>query len=327
MKKLRDVPLTEISNLKKIGSSKMETTYYKILVVDDEEAMRKLIVSLLSTKGHQCVTASNGLEALDKIIEAKYDAVITDIVMPEMDGLALTKELSNHYQGLPVMVMTGYSEEYSAETAIASGAQEFISKPFSISEFIIRFDKMMRDHKGEEALLALSLIDELTGLYNRRRFFILTEQYIKLFVRTKKRLLLLFIDMDDLKWINDHYGHKEGDQALINLANILKKTFRESDIIARIGGDEFVVLLESTDENDEMLITRLRESIRDYNAKVSQGYKLSISVGAAQFDPEYPISIDELLSKADALMYAQKRKKRKQESRLGVKNGKEDFST
>jgi diguanylate cyclase (GGDEF)-like protein len=280
-------------------------------VVDDEEQMRKLIVSLLSTKGHQCITARNGLEALDKIMGAKYDAVITDVVMPEMDGIALTKELSKHYQSLPVMVVTGHTEDYSAETAIASGAREFISKPFSITEFIIRFDKMMRDCRGEEALLALSLIDELTGLYNRRRFFVLTEQYLKLSVRTKKRLLLLFIDMDNLKWINDHYGHNEGDQALINLANILKKTFRESDIIARIGGDEFVVLSESTDESGEIVMTRLYENIKDYNVKGSQRYILSISVGTTQFDPKYPISIDELLSKADALMYAQKRRRRK----------------
>jgi diguanylate cyclase (GGDEF)-like protein len=169
---------------------------------------------------------------------------------------------------------------------------------------------MMRDHKVEEALLALSLIDELTGLYNRRRFFVLTEQYLKLSVRTKKKLLLLFIDMDNLKWINDHHGHNEGDQALIDLANIFRKTFRESDVVARIGGDEFVVLSESTDENGETVLTRLYENIKDHNAKRSRGYALSISVGATQFDPKYPISIDELLSKADALMYAQKRKRR-----------------
>ena len=287
----------------------MQSTHYKILVVDDEEPMRKLIASLLSSKGHQCVTASNGLEALDKMMKSKYDALIADIVMPEMDGIALTKELSKHYENLPVMVMTGYTEEYSAETAIAAGAREFIEKPFSISEFLIRFDKMMRDHKGEEALLALSLIDELTGLYNRRRFFVLAEQYLKLSVRKKEKLLLLFIDMDNLKWINDHHGHNEGDQALIDLANILKETFRESDIIARIGGDEFVVLSESADENGEIIVTRLYENIEDHNAKRSRRYPLSISVGTTQFDPKYPISIDELLSKADALMYAQKRRK------------------
>jgi len=292
----------------------MESAHYKILVVDDDEPMRKLIVSLLSPRGHQCVTANNGREALDKIMETKFDALITDIAMPEMDGITLTKELSKHYQSLPVMVMTGYTEEYSAETVIASGAREFIKKPFSISEFPIRFDIMMRDHKVEEALLALSLIDELTGLYNRRRFFVLTEQYLKLCARTKKKLLLLFIDMDNLKWINDHHGHNQGDQALIDLANILKKTFRESDIVARIGGDEFVVLSESTDENGEIVLTRLYENIKDYNAKRSRRYTLSISVGTTQFDPKNPISIDELLSKADALMYAQKRKKSKKHS-------------
>jgi len=243
------------------------------------------------------------------MMETKFDALITDIVMPEMDGITLTKELSKHYQNLPVMAMTGYAEEYSAEAAIASGAREFIKKPFSISEFSIRFNKMMRDHEGEEALLALSLIDELTGLYNRRRFFVLTDQSLKLSVRTKKKLLLLFIDMDNLKWINDHHGHNEGDKALIDLANILKKTFRESDIIARIGGDEFVVLSESTDGNGEIILTRLHENIEDHNAKRSRCYALSISVGTTQFDPQYPIPIDELLSKADALMYAQKRKK------------------
>jgi diguanylate cyclase (GGDEF)-like protein len=211
------------------------------------------------------------------------------------------------------MVMTGYADEHSAELAIAAGALEFIKKPFSIDEFILRFDKMMRDHKGKETLLTLSLTDELTDLYNRRRFFVLAEQYLKVAIRAKKKLLLLYIDMDDLKRINDHCGHNQGDQALIALASILRKTFRESDIIARIGGDEFVALLESPDENDEMLITRLYENIRDYNTKVSKDYKLSVSVGVAHFGPEYFISIDELLSKADALMYVQKQKRRKKE--------------
>ena len=283
----------------------------KILIVDDKEMMSSFVVSVLSQHGHQCETAKNGIEALEKIKKNSFDAAVIDVVMPLMDGITLTKELLRLYPNLPVMIMTGHADDHSAESAIAAGAREFIKKPFSIDEFILRFDKMMRDHKGEETLLALSLTDELTGLYNRRRFFVLAEQYLKVAIRTRKRSLLLYIDMDDLKWINDQCGHNEGDQALIHLSQILKKTFRESDIIARIGGDEFVVLLESDVENDELLITRLYENIKDCNAKGSQSYKLSISVGAAPFDPENPISIDELLSKADTLMYAQKRKRPK----------------
>ncbi|MGB7575090.1 MAG: diguanylate cyclase [Thermodesulfobacteriota bacterium] len=281
---------------------------YRVLIVDDEEPVSNLIVSLFSKYGHSCETAKDGIEALEKIKKNAYDSAVIDVVMPLMDGITLTKELLKLHPKFPVMIMTGHADEHSAASAIVAGAREFIKKPFSIDEFVLRFNKMMHDHSGEEALLALSLTDELTGLYNRRRFFILTEQCLKVAVRTKKRPLLLFIDMDNLKWINDHYGHKEGDQALTGLADILKKTFRESDIIARIGGDEFVVLLESTDENSETLLTRLHENVRDYNVKRPQ-HTLSISLGTAQFDPEYPISIDELLSKADALMYAQKRRR------------------
>jgi two-component system, cell cycle response regulator len=283
--------------------------FYRILIADDEELVRNFLVSLFSKYGHSCETAKDGIEALEKIKKNSFDSAVIDIVMPLMDGITLTRELVNLYPDLPIMVMTGHADEHSAESAIAAGAREFIKKPFSLDEFILRFGKMMRDRKGEETLLALSLTDELTGLYNRRRFFVLAEQYLKVAIRAKKRSLLLYIDMDNLKWINDHHGHNEGDQALIDLANILKKTFRESDIIARIGGDEFVVLSEITEENGEILMTRLYENIKDYNAKRSRRYTLSISVGTTQFDPKYPISIDELLSKADALMYAQKRRK------------------
>ncbi len=286
----------------------------KILIVDDEESVSSFLVSLLSKRGHECQTARDGMEALEKIKKSSFDSAVIDVVIPLMDGISLTKELLKLYPNLPVMIMTGHADDHSAESAIGAGAREFIRKPFFIDEFILRFDKMIRDHRGEEALLALSLTDELTGLYNRRRFFVLTEQCLKVAIRTKKRSLLLYIDMDDLKWINDHYGHNEGDHALIDLAGILKKTFRDSDIIARIGGDEFVVLLESTGENDEILMTRLYENIKDHHAEGTRRYKLSISVGAAQFDSENPISIDELLSKADTLMYAQKRKRSKKQS-------------
>ena len=295
---------------------------YKILIVDDQEGIRDLMVSLFSKYGHRPETAKDGIEALERIKNNSFDAAVTDIVMPRMDGITLTRELINLCPGLPIMVMTGNNDEKAAQSAIIAGAREFITKPFSIDEFILRFDKMMRDREGEVALLALSLTDELTALHNRRRFFVLAEQYLKLALRKKTGAFLCYIDMDDLKWINDHCGHHEGDQALIVLASILQKTFRESDIIARIGGDEFVVLLESADENDGVIITRLYENISDYNARVFQNHKLLVSVGTAHFDPEYPISLQELLDEADASMYAQKRNRG---GKHRVSNGQEDF--
>jgi len=121
---------------------------YRVLVVDDEEMVSKFIVSLLFQYGHHCETAKGGLEALDTIKKTSFDVVITDIVMPQVDGITLTKELVRRSPGLPIMVMTGHGEEYSAESAIKAGAREFIKKPFSVPEFLIRFNKMMRDHKA-----------------------------------------------------------------------------------------------------------------------------------------------------------------------------------
>ena len=118
---------------------------YTILVVDDEELIRNLVVTVLSKLGHSCVTAIDGVDALDKMKGNKIDAVITDIKMPNMGGIILTKEISRQYPSIPVMVMTGFNEEYSAGTAISVGAREFIKKPFSISEFGIRLHKMIRN--------------------------------------------------------------------------------------------------------------------------------------------------------------------------------------
>ena len=121
--------------------------FYRILIVDDEEIVRNFFVSVFSKHGHNCDTAKDGLEALEKIKKNSFDAVVTDIVMPHMDGITYTKELVKLYPDLPIMIMTGHADEYSAESAIAAGAREFIKKPFSLDEFIIRFDKMMRDHE------------------------------------------------------------------------------------------------------------------------------------------------------------------------------------
>ena len=123
----------------------MDPSKYTILVVDDEELMRGFIVTFLSKLGYSSVTAMDGADALDKMKGNKVDAVITDIRMPKMDGILLTKEISTQYPGVPVMVMTAFDEEYSAGTAISLGAREFVKKPFSPEEFAIRLAKMIGD--------------------------------------------------------------------------------------------------------------------------------------------------------------------------------------
>jgi diguanylate cyclase (GGDEF)-like protein/PAS domain S-box-containing protein len=160
----------------------------------------------------------------------------------------------------------------------------------------------------ENQLRNLSITDELTGLYNRRGFLTLAEQQIKVANREKKKAVILYADLDDFKEINDKYGHKEGDNVLIEMTNILRKSFRDSDIIARIGGDEFVILaMETPITSIEMLTARLKLNLKSYNAKADKSYQLSISIGISRYNPENPCSLDKLLSKADKLMYEQKK--------------------
>lgn len=164
----------------------------------------------------------------------------------------------------------------------------------------------------QEKLLMLTLTDDLTGLYNRRGFFVLAEQQLKLTNRMKKRLFILYADLDDLKTINDAFGHQEGDLALSETSDILRKTFRESDIMARIGGDEFVVMPIGVEEIQiENVIERLQKIIKFQNANNVRKYKLSLSVGIAYFDPENPCSIDELLAQGDSMMYEKKKRRGK----------------
>lgn len=162
----------------------------------------------------------------------------------------------------------------------------------------------------EKKLQSLTLTDELTKLHNRRGFTTLAEHQLKVAKRHQIETTLFFIDLDDLKWINDTFGHLEGDKALVDIGNFLRNTCRESDVIGRIGGDEFAVFTVGLDkENSNTYVNRLQKKIDDYNLQTPRSYKLSVSVGAAYHELKKPFSIDELLSQADTLMYQQKQNK------------------
>ncbi|MBF0520365.1 MAG: GGDEF domain-containing protein, partial [Nitrospirae bacterium] len=162
-----------------------------------------------------------------------------------------------------------------------------------------------------ERLQTLSILDELTGLYNRRGFYTLAEKQIKIAKRYTRQMTLVFLDLDGLKQINDTLGHEAGDIAIVGASSVLKEAFRESDIIARIGGDEFIVLVTDSDSLDvDTIRTRIREGADTYNNTENQPFKLSISDGVVPYDPESDISIDELTKQADALMYENKMRKK-----------------
>jgi len=175
---------------------------------------------------------------------------------------------------------------------------------------VIETSRDITDQKHlEEQLRAMSFTDELTGLYNRRGFFTFGSQQLKIADRLKKHMLMLSIDVDGLKSINDTYGHREGDIALIETADILREVFRESDVIARVGGDEFLVLqMEESPIHTEIILDRLQEKIDFFNAEENPRFTLSLSVGASRYDPLHPCSIEDMRVHADKAMYDMKRK-------------------
>ncbi|MGD0886682.1 MAG: diguanylate cyclase [Thermodesulfovibrionales bacterium] len=317
---------------------------YKILVVDDDDGIKNLLCSFLASRGHICEMASDGIEALDKAGRAVFDAIITDIKMPRMDGITLTRELVKRCPGVSIMAMTGFSQEYSEEDAIDAGVHDFITKPFTLAEFSARFHKVMRDHRihaeirqsnkaltdevvavvqketeGKIDLLKkeiselkdLAHFDTLTKLPNRRLFFDSLSQSLESAKRYRHMLALLYLDLDNFKVINDTLGHDAGDLLLKKVVQRVAICVRKSDIVARMGGDEFTVILVHIDEEQEAafiahrIIDSLSKAFRLGRYECSISGSIGISIFPADGD-----TTEILLKKADTAMFSVKRQGR-----------------
>ncbi len=176
---------------------------------------------------------------------------------------------------------------------------------------ILQIEDITERKRAEAAIHALSLVDELTGLYNRRGFLAFSKQHLTSIQRTNKNLMFVYADLDELKHINDSFGHQEGDRALIKTAEILRETFRSSDVLGRLGGDEFMVCAAVDPEGGvESALSRLNLEFENHNALKAVPYTLSVSVGLAIMDPEGTESVEDLMARADQAMYENKRKRK-----------------
>jgi two-component system cell cycle response regulator len=295
----------------------MHNNRFRILLIEDNPADIRIIQALLAdvkSSNLDLIFADRLSEGLDRIKSQNIDAILLDLSLPDSQGLKTFSLLRSRAQNIPILLLTGLPDEELAIQAVREGAQDYLVKDQVDGNLLVRAVNYAIERqrlisqleKAREEAQRLTLIDDLTGLYNRRGFFTLSEQQWKLADRKNKKLVLLYCDLDNLKTINDNYGHLMGDQALITVAQLLKSTFRESDIIARMGGDEFAILAIEAETNGDRMINRLNEKLDELSESDDLHLPISLSSGYAHYDPEQPGSIEEVLGEADLQMYAQK---------------------
>ncbi len=285
----------------------------KILLVEDNAGDARLIREALAEDrraAYELTWVERLNQGIEKLNAGEFDLVLLDLALPDSRGLETLGRLRASAPAAPVVVLTGLDDEEAAYAAVRDGAQDYLVKGRLDGYSLVRSVRYARERARLLARLReLSSTDELTGLYNRRGFLMLAHQQLKIARRTQQGSVLFFADLDDMKRINDTYGHPEGDRALSEAAAVLRATFRDSDILSRIGGDEFVALsITASEQGVAGLRARLRRKLEEHNARPGRSYELKLSVGVVRFDPKRDVSLEGLLAQADRALYEEKRR-------------------
>lgn len=325
--------LFETTHVRKNGETFPVEVSSQETMMGDERVLLSIVRDISERKQYQETRYES-----ESNLRALLNAVSESLLLVDRDGTVLAanetfaKRLrvgidkiigANYYDLLPAD--TAKERKMQAEDVIRSGKPvrfEDVNNKRCIDQVIypVCDDKgevarlaffgadITRRREMEKELEAMALTDQLTGLYNRRGFFTLATRELRRAQRSTNGMLLFFADLDGLKDINDQFGHEEGDRALMAAAKILTQTFRTSDIISRIGGDEFAILVIDADEAlMEKLLMRLYRLINNLNARRAHISKLAISIGHAAYDPLNQATLDELISQADKQMYKMKK--------------------
>ena len=274
----------------------------KILIVDDEIIMQKIASKILSQK-YQTICASSGAEAIKIFESEKPDMVLSDLLMPEMDGYELhniLQEKSSHT--VPIMFMTADESDESESHGFEIGAADYIRKPLKADILLRRVSNILDNLDKLQDLQQAADIDKMTGLLNKSAA---TRELEKICATASG--VLLMIDLDSFKLVNDIYGHSMGDKVLIKLAELLKSITRESDLLGRMGGDEFIAFCHDI-KSDAVIAMKsryLNERLL-FEAKKFMGEDMEIPLGVsvgAVFIPNYGKDFADLYKKADKALY------------------------
>ena len=292
----------------------MQDEPLRILLVEDNPGDARLLRELVADAPHANISlthVSRLSEALESLGQVRPDVVLLDLGLPDANGLDSVRQIHLTWPELAQVVLTGLDDNELAMRALQEGAQDYLTKGQIDGSLLLRAIRYaIERQKMRAALVSLALMDELTTLYNRRGFMALAEYQLKLARRGGRAFVLIYADIDDLKGINDTFGHAEGDRAIAETARILKESFRASDIFARLGGDEFCLLTVDAGADAAAVIRRrLTERLAAHNAESGRLYPLNFSIGVVCCAAEEPRDLSALLEEADRRMYEEKRKK------------------
>ena len=280
---------------------------HRLLVVDDDESVCHVMSVLLADLGYEVVTETDPRRVLSLVRQGEFDVVLLDIVMPDLDGLELIDQIREHFNVLPILVVTAYGSAELTVEAMRRGATDFVTKPVDAPLLDLRirraFDLEQTRRKANT--------DGLTGLYNHRYLQERLLQEIERAERYDRPLSVVMADLDHFKSFNDAHGHPRGDEVLIAVSSTLRQVSRASDILARYGGEEFTLILpETTHEESLVVAERARQCIDALNLEIGTGgtLRVTLSLGIASYVPG--MSKEALIESADAALYSAKRRGR-----------------
>jgi diguanylate cyclase (GGDEF)-like protein len=293
------------------GYPKMQN---KILVVEDDCTASELYLAILTRSGFNTKAADSAEEAIKILENEDMNIILTDIKLPGMDGIQFTKKIRKKCN-TDVIVMTGYSAEYTYEDAIKSGASDLIFKPVKLNELLLRINRVIRERsllnqqeKLIKKLQRLTIEDQLTGLYNSRHLFDQLDKEINRADRYFYSISLMFIDVDNFKSINDTYGHMIGDKILSLSGQRIKACLRSSDTAYRFAGDEFTILLPETKLSEAKIVAdRILAEFAQDSLTIDENEitKFTLSIGIAEYQRKE--GLEQFLHRADIIMYEAKK--------------------
>lgn len=300
-------------------SANEKATAANILVVEDQNFESDKFVETLQRDHHEVIAAENGMKAMEACAANQFDMIMISLNMMEEDGLRLVSHLKSNEKtrAVPILMVANEEDMERIANGLEIGAHDYILRPVDRNELLARARSQIRRKRFQERLrdnyetsLSMALTDPLTGLYNRRYLMVHMEKLLKRRFETKKPMAVLLLDIDFFKKVNDTYGHNVGDEVLKEFGSRIHESLRSFDLVARFGGEEFVVILpDVTKERAMAICERLRHAIADKPFTVSNDegeLSVTTSIGGAFIHQEAVTDSEEALKRADDLLYKAK---------------------